>query len=240
MVCRMSEKTGKIEKMSKSKGNVVSPDEIINRYGADSLRLYELFIGPPDVDSEWSDSGIIGIYRFLSKAWNLIHILASDNAFAAEETLAVTQARHRLIHDITDRMEHFKFNTAVSAFMEFINSLSHIKEGVTKNTLREFLILISPFAPHFACQLWEFLQIPDLVFDQDWPVHDDHFLIKEEIEIGVQVKGKLRGSIHISPNATEEEVVAKALAHEGIKKHVGNGPLRKVIYVKGRILNLIN
>jgi leucyl-tRNA synthetase len=192
------------------------------------------------MDSEWSDSGIVGIYRFLSKSWNLIQDFNLGNDFADEESLAVTQARHRLIHDVTDRMEHFKFNTAVSAFMEFINGLSQIREGVTRNTMRDFIILISPFAPHFACQLWEYLQFPDLVFNQQWPLHDDRFLQKDEIEIGVQVKGKLRGSIHIPPDASEEEVVAMALANEGIKKHVGEGPLRKVIYVKGRILNLIN
>ncbi len=240
MVTRMSEKTGKIEKMSKSKGNVVSPDKIIAEYGADSLRLYELFIGPPDLDSEWSDSGIIGISRFLKKAWDSIHRHLSADSFSAEETPAVTRLRHRLIHDVSERMEYFKFNTVVSALMEFINALSQQDEGVTKETFRDFLILTAPFAPHFACELWERMGLPGMVFDSQWPRHDPQYLVQEEIRIGVQVKGKLRGSIELAPEANQEEALEKALADPGIKKHVGDGPLRKIIYVKGRILNLIN
>jgi leucyl-tRNA synthetase len=239
MVCRISAKTGKIEKMSKSKGNTVSPDEIIREYGTDSLRLYELFIGPPDLDSEWSDSGIIGIFRFLKKAWDFILRNQEDGTFSDEEALSVTRLRHRLIHDVTERMEHFKFNTAVSAFMEFINAVSQEKSGVSVETVRDFLVLISPFAPHFACELWERMGFEGMVFDSTWPAHDPQFLVQEEIEIGVQVRGKLRGSIKIAPDAQQDEVVKKALEDEGVKRHVGDAPLRKVIYIKGRILNLI-
>jgi leucyl-tRNA synthetase len=239
MVCRMSEKTGKIEKMSKSKGNVVSPDDIIEKFGTDSLRLYELFIGPPDLDSEWSDSGIIGIYRFLKKAWDLVHRHLENDSFSSSETLDVIRARHRLIHDVTERMEHFKFNTVVSAFMEFVNTLSQEKSGITIETIRDFLVLISPFAPHFACELWERMKFPEMVFDNTWPDYDPKYLEQQEIEIGVQVKGKLRGSIKIAPDAGQEEAVEKALEDEGIKRHVGNNPIKKVIYIKGRILNLI-
>lgn len=240
MVTRQSEKTGKIEKMSKSKGNVVSPDEIINEYGTDTLRLYELFIGPPDLDSEWSDSGIVGIFRFLKKAWLFVLRHKTANTFSTQESLAVTRLRHRLIHDISERMEHFKFNTAVSAFMEFINAASNENEGFTVDTVKDFLVLIAPFAPHFACEMWERLELPGLVFDSTWPVHDPQYLVTEEIEIGVQIKGKLRGSIKIAPDTSQDEAVELALKDENIKKHVGDGPLRKVIYIKGRILNLIN
>jgi leucyl-tRNA synthetase len=240
MVTRMSEKTGKIEKMSKSKGNVVSPDEIMTQYGTDSLRLYELFIGPPDLDSEWSDSGIIGIFRFLKKAWGFVLRHHTDGSFSDSESLEATRLRHRLIHDISSRMEHFKFNTALSAFMEFINAASNVKDGVTRETVRDFLVLIAPFAPHFACELWQRMELPGMVFDGPWPTHDPQYLVTEEIEIGVQVKGKLRGSIIIAPETSQDDAVAMALQDEGIKKHVGDGPLRKVIYIKGRILNLIN
>jgi len=239
MVCRMSDKTGKIEKMSKSKGNVVNPDDIIEKYGTDSLRLYELFIGPPDLDSEWSDSGIIGIYRFLKKAWDLALRLHTDNAFTTAETLPVTRARHRLIHDVTERMESFKFNTAVSAFMEFINSAAQEPTGITKNTLRDFLVLVSPFAPHFACELWEQIKLDKTLFDATWPVHDPKYLILDQVEIGVQIKGKLRASIKIPPEATESEVLKIALEDESIKKHLPGTTIKKVIYVKGRILNLL-
>jgi leucyl-tRNA synthetase len=240
MVTRMSDKTGKIEKMSKSKGNVVSPDEIIERYGTDSLRLYELFIGPPDLDSEWSDTGIIGIFRFLKKAWDTCHRHLDSGSFDESESLTVSRARHRLICDVSERMESFKFNTVVSAFMEFINVVSQQEKGVSRETVRDFLVLISPFAPHFACELWERMKFPGMVFDSRWPQYDPQFLVQEEIRIGVQVKGKLRGSITIAPDAAREEALKIALADATIKKHVGDGPLRKVIYVKGRILNLIN
>ncbi len=239
MVCRVSEKTGKIEKMSKSKGNVVSPDDIINEYGTDSLRLYELFIGPPDLDSEWSDSGVVGIFRFLKKAWGFILRHSEGGTFSDSESPAVTRVRHRLIHDVTERIEHFKFNTAVSAFMEFINSVSQA-EGVSRETVRNFLVLVSPFAPHFACELWERVGFSGMVFDSSWPVHDPQYLVEEEVEIGVQIKGKFRGSITLPPDADQDAALEKALADPGIKKHVGDGPLRKVIYIKGKILNIIN
>lgn len=240
MVTRMSNKTGKIEKMSKSKGNVVSPDEIIKRYGTDSLRLYELFIGPPDLDSEWSDSGIIGIFRFLKKAWDLILQHKDDGTLGDTESLKVTRARHRLIHDVTDRMELFKFNTAVSAFMEFINTIAAEREGIAVDTIKDFLSLISPFAPHFSCELWERLDFEDMVFDSPWPTYDPRYLKQEEIEIGVQIKGKLRSSIKIPPDADQNTALKIALENETVRRHLGEAPPRKVIYVKGRILNLIN
>ncbi|HLP57547.1 MAG TPA: class I tRNA ligase family protein, partial [Candidatus Deferrimicrobium sp.] len=188
----------------------------------------------------WSDAGVIGIFRFLKKSWTLILRHQEDNTFSSEETLPVTQARHRMIHDVTERMEHFKFNTAVSAFMEFINAIFNEEQGVTVETARDFLILLAPFAPHFACELWERLKLPNMVFDAAWPKHDPKYLEKQIVEIGVQVKGKLRGSIKIAPNAEQEEALQKALADPGIRKHVGDGPFKKVIYIKGKILNLID
>ena len=240
MVTRISEKSGKVEKMSKSKGNVVNPDLIIDQYGTDSLRLYELFIGPPDLDSEWSDSGIIGIYRFLKKGWDFILRHQENNSFSKEESIDVKRARHRMIHDVTERIEQFKFNTAVSAFMEFVNAVSGEKSGVSHETIKDFLRLMAPFAPHFASELWQRMGFTGIAFDAGWPTHDPQYLVADEIEIGVQVKGKLRGSIKMPPEAGQEEALAIALANDTIKKYTGDGPFRKVIYVKGRILNIIN
>ncbi len=239
MVTRISEKTGKIEKMSKSKGNVVNPDIIIDKYGTDSLRLYELFIGPPDLDSEWSDSGIIGIFRFLKKGWDFVLRNQENKSFSKDESIDVTRARHRLIHDVTERVEQFKFNTAVSAFMEFINAVSSEKSGVSHRTVKDFLQLMSPFAPHFASELWQRMEFKGMPFDAGWPTHDPQYLVADEIEIGVQVKGKLRGSIKMPPDAGQEEALKIALSFDSIKKYTGEGPFRKVIYVKGRILNII-
>ena len=239
MVCRKSEKTGKVEKMSKSKGNVVSPDDIIKKYGADSLRLYELFIGPPELESEWSDSGVIGIYRFLKRSWDLLGNIRDTLILVPEESLAVKKIRNRLIHDITDRIEKFKFNTAVSAFMEFINTLAKQEEGISTGTIRDFLILITPFAPHFACALWQRFNFEDSVLQKEWPKYDPQYLIEDVVEIGVQIRGKFRGSIRLPKDTGQEDALNAALAEEGIKKHIGGEKIRKVIYIKEKILNII-
>ena len=239
MVTRKSEKTGKVEKMSKSKGNAVSPDEIIESYGTDTLRIYELFIGPPEQDSEWSDRGIVGVYRFLKKTWEMVTGWKDNNSFSSEESVEVKKLRHHLIFNITERVENFKFNTAVSAFMEFVNAVSNMKEGITHETVTHLLVLLSPFAPHFACELWEYLGFSGMVFDSPWPAHDPRFLEDDEVEIGVQVKGKFRGSILIPSEASRESVLEMAMSKDFISRHIGEGPFRKVIYVKGRVLNII-
>jgi len=239
MVTRKSEKTGRIEKMSKSKGNVVSPDGIMADYGTDTLRMYELFIGPPEQDSEWSDRGIVGVYRFLKKTWELLLPWIEADSPRQEESEAVARLRHRVIHDVTERIESFKFNTAVSAFMEFANALTMEKEGMGRDTVRDLLILLAPFVPHFAFELWERAGFDGMVIDARWPEFDPQYLVDNEVEIGVQVRGKFRGSIMVSQNAQEDEVLKKALADPGISRHVGNGELRKVIFIPGRILNII-
>ena len=239
MVTRRSEKTGRIEKMSKSKGNVVSPDDIITKFGTDTLRMYELFIGPPEQDSEWSDRGIIGVYRFLKRTWELVIAWVNQESRREEESDAVKRLRHRMIHDVTDRLESFKFNTAVSAFMEFSNALSLQPEGMGRETVQDLLVLLTPFVPHFTCELWQRAGFPGMALDASWPRHDPRFLLDSEIEIGVQVKGKFRGSIMVPKDADEKAVLALALKDAAILRHVGDGPFRKVIYIPGRILNII-
>lgn len=239
MVCKMSEKTGKLEKMSKSKGNVANPDELVSKYGTDAVRLYELFIGPPELDCEWSDSGITGIHRFLKKSWDLVIKLASDRSFSSNDSGDVLKSRHRLIFNVSERMESFKFNTAISAFMEFMNEISSVPSGISVETVKDFLRLLAPFAPHMACELWEKIGEEGSVFQAGWPEYDMEFVRKDEVVIGVQVCGKLRGSITIPAEAEEQEAVKTALEDEGINRHLAGKTVRKIIYVKGRILNII-
>ncbi|MDD2717562.1 MAG: leucine--tRNA ligase [Candidatus Wallbacteria bacterium] len=239
MVCKVSDKSGRLEKMSKSRGNVVNPDDLVEKYGTDSIRLYELFIGPPDADSEWSDSGIIGIFRFLSKTWDLLVRLQEENAFAVEDGPEILKARHQLIFKATDRMESFKFNTTISAFMEFTNFINSSSEPVSRDTARDILILIAPFAPHFSCELWERIFGSGNPLHQKWPLYDRKYLVVDEIEIGVQVLGKLRGSIKIKLDCTEAEAVELARKDQAISKQIGDKVIKKVIFVKGKILNLI-
>ena len=222
-------------KMSKSKGNVVSPDDLVRDYGCDSLRLYELFVGPPELDSEWDDKGIDGVYRFLNRFWKM----AMDNKDKdVAETDELVKVRHKLVYDITTRLNSFSLNTVVSGFMEYNNKLIDLskKGGVDKNTLETYIILLAPFAPHIAEELWEQFGHTDSVFDQTWPEYDEDAMKDDEIEIPVQVNGKTRCTIFIPADADKDDVLAKA------KEALGNkltGTIRKEIYVPGRIVNIV-
>ena len=222
-------------KMSKSKGNVVSPDELVEDYGCDSLRLYELFVGPPELDSEWDDRGIDGVYRFLSKLWKLCESHKDDNI---EPTKELLRERHLLIHDITTRLESFSLNTVISGFMEHCNNLSALGKdgGIDKETLTTFAVLLAPFAPHIAEELYEMLGHDTSVFAAGWPKYDKALMEADEIEIGVQVNGKMRGTISIPKDCDKDSAIAKAKEMLGDKL---SGNVVKEIYVPGRIVNIV-
>ncbi len=222
-------------KMSKSKGNVVSPDDLVRDYGCDSLRLYELFVGPPDLDSEWDDTGIDGVYRFLNRFWKM----AMDNKDKdVPETPELTKTRHKLIYDITQRLESFNLNTVVSGFMEYNNKLIELsrKTGVDKTTLETYTILLAPFAPHIAEEIWEQLGHTDSVFTQAWPEYDEEAMKEDEIVIPVQVNGKTRCTISIAVNVPKEDVLS--LAKDTLGDRI-KGTIRKEIYVPGKIVNIV-
>ncbi|MBO6112704.1 MAG: leucine--tRNA ligase [Lachnospiraceae bacterium] len=222
-------------KMSKSMGNVISPDDLVRDYGCDSLRLYELFVGPPALDSEWDDRGIDGVYRFLAKFWNL----AQDNMdkFIAP-TEELERLRHQLIHTITSRLDSFSLNTVVSGFMEFNNKLGELSRngGIDKETVETFTVLLAPFAPHIAEELWRDLGHTDSVFSQKWPVADESKMREDTKEIAVQINGKLRATVSIPVDAAKEEAI------EAGKKAVQDkltGNIVKEIYVPGKIINIV-
>ena len=222
-------------KMSKSKGNVVSPDDLVRDYGCDSLRLYELFVGPPELDSEWDDKGIDGVYRFLNRFWKM----AMDNKDKdVAETDELIKIRHKLVYDITTRLNSFSLNTVVSGFMEYNNKLieQSKKGGVDKTTLETYTILLAPFAPHIAQELWEQFGHTDSIFDQRWPEYDEDAMKDDEIEIPVQVNGKTRCTIFIPTDANKDDVLAKA--KEALGKKL-TGTIRKEIYVPGKIVNIV-
>ena len=222
-------------KMSKSKGNVVSPDDLVRDYGCDSLRMYELFVGPPELDSEWDDKGIDGVYRFLNRFWKMaMENLDKD----VPETRNLLKVRNKLVFDISQRLNSFSLNTVVSGFMEYNNTLIDLtkKGGVDKKTLETFTILLAPFAPHIAEELWEQFGHTDSVFDQTWPTYDEEAMKDDEIQIPVQVNGKTRVVIDIPVDAAKDDVLAKA------KEALGNkltGTIRKEIYVPGKIVNIV-
>ncbi|MBR1445433.1 MAG: class I tRNA ligase family protein, partial [Firmicutes bacterium] len=224
-------------KMSKSMGNVVSPDELVEKYGCDSLRMYELFVGPPEVDSEWDDSGIDGVFRYLNKTWKFVEEY-KDKIIDTNKDLE--RARHKLICEITKRLEALTLNTVVSGFMEFTNNIIKVAKKyncVDKETLDALVILLSPFTPHIAEEMWETLGHSESVFREKWPEYDESKIKEDTVEIAVQINGKVKGSVATAVDAAKEEVI------ENAKKALGNKldglTIVKEIYVPGRIVNIV-
>ncbi len=222
-------------KMSKSKGNVVSPDELVEKYGCDSLRMYELFIGPPELDSEWDDRGIEGVYRFINKVWKLV-----DENTPVNENKEMERIRHKLIRDITVRMESFNLNTVVSGFMEYTNKLLDLQKkegGLANETLKALVILLAPFTPHVSEELWAKVGGSGSVFENTWPTYDEEKMKDDEVEIVVQMTGKIAARMMISPEASQDEALAKAKAL--IEQKLEGKTIVKEIYVPGRIVNFV-
>jgi leucyl-tRNA synthetase len=192
-------KSGKAEKMSKSKGNVVNPDDLVREFGCDSLRLYELFVGPPELDALWNDHGIEGVYRFLKRAWHWVYI--HNGAWTATPSRQMLTLRHVLIKNVTERLEDLRMNTIVSSFMEFVNAVSDINEAPDKETVEAFLIALAPFVPHFAEELWQNTGHQPSIFFQKWPVWDPAFTTADTVTVAVQINGKLRGTINVHAEA---------------------------------------
>ena len=224
-------------KMSKSMGNVVSPDDLIEDYGCDALRMYELFVGPPEMDAEWDDRGIDGVRRFLGRFWNLVTENADKNFAETAETVKI---RHKLVYDITTRLENFNLNTVVSGFMEYTNKLIDLSKkqgGIDKATLETAVTLLAPFAPHLAEELWEQLGHNTSVFvGNPWPSYDEEAMKEDEIEIAVQINGKVKGKITIPADADKDAAIAAAKAALE-DKYPEN--IVKEIYVPGRIVNIV-
>ena len=223
-------------KMSKSKGNVISPDDLVRDYGCDSLRMYELFVGPPELDAEWDDRGIEGVYRFLSRFWNLVMDNKDKNIKASKEMI---KARHKMIHMITTRLEGFSLNTVISGFMECNNNLIAIAKkegGMDKETLEAAVLLLAPFAPHMGEELWEELGHTDSVFHHEWPAHDEEAMKDDEVEIPVQVNGKTKAVISIPVDISKEDAIAKTKEVLGDKL---SGNIIKEIYVPKKIVNIV-
>ncbi len=223
-------------KMSKSKGNVVSPDDLVRDYGCDSLRLYELFVGPPELDAEWDDRGIEGVSRFLNRFWNLV---MDNKDKEIEATREMIKLRHKLVYDIEYRFNQFSLNTVISGFMEYNNKMIDLAKkegGIDKETLRTFVILLAPFAPHIGEELWQQLGGTDSVFHAQWPECDEEAMKDDEIEVAVQVNGKTRSVIHLPADISKED--ALAAGREAVKDKLA-GNIVKEIYVPGKIINIV-
>ena len=236
MICGRDRETGKPTKMSKSLGNIVSPDDIVNDYGCDALRLYELFVGPPELDSIWDDAGIDGISRFIKRFYSMV----IDNAEKdVAETPELLRLRHGLIKDITQRLESFNLNTVISAFMEYNNKFVDLTKstGVDKETLKTMVKLIAPFAPHIGEELWEVLGGTDSVFHTEWPEFDEAHLKADTITLPVQVSGKTRVTVDVPADADKDTIIA--LGKEALGDRLDGKTIIKEIYVPGKIINIV-
>ena len=225
------------QKMSKSKGNVVSPDDLVRDYGCDALRMYELFVGPPELDADWDDRGIEGVSRFLNKFYKLVMDNKDKNVEADRELLRV---RANLISDIEQRFNAFSLNTVIAGFMEYNNKLIDLgkKTGVDKETLKAFTILLAPFAPHIGEELWEELGEEGSVFHAKWPTFDESHKEVDTIEVPVQINGKTKLVIELDVNVSKEDAIEagkKALTEAGKLE----GTIRKEIYVPKKIINIV-
>jgi len=259
MICKRSEKDGQLYKMSKSKGNVVSPDELIRQYGADTVRLYTLFIGPPEKDAEWNDDGIEGAYRFLRRVWRRVYeqrellsagrLLKPDQSVMRAPERDLFRKTHETIHRVTRDLEgDFHFNTAVAQIMELMNAMdafpldekvSDQSKAVFRHAMETVVLLLAPFTPHMAEELWVELGHPAGLLKASWPVADPVALARDQVEIAVQVNGKLRGTILLPVGLDKAAVESAALAHPPVAKWARREYLVKSILIPDKLLNLV-
>ncbi len=235
MVLKLSAKSGLVEKMSKSKGNVVNPDEIVQNYGSDALRMYILFMGPPELDCEWQDSGLEGIKRFLNKLWNFVTD-ANNITIDENESIETKKRFHKFLKDYQERLTHFKPNTAISAMMEWLNDITSKNEKLGKTNLENLLISLSVLAPFVTSELLEKLLNKKLQ-DCKWPVYDAKLAAENLTTIAVQVNGKLRANIEVITGSDQTKV--EELAKTEISKWLENKEIIKVIFVKDKIINFV-
>ncbi|XOB40120.1 MAG: leucine--tRNA ligase [Candidatus Nealsonbacteria bacterium] len=222
-------------KMSKSFGNVLNPDDIVREYGADTLRAYEMFMGPFDQTIIWNSQGVKGVYRFLDRLWNLT-LECAKNENSAKKTV---KAIHKLNKKIQEDMEVVKFNTAIAAFMEFINFCFENKKDIGKDTIQRMLILLAPFVPHITEELWHYLGNKDSVHNQPWPKYDSGLIKEEIITLIIQVNGRVRDKVEVKADISEKEARDLTLSREKIKKRIGEKEIKKIIFVPGKLINIV-
>jgi len=249
-------------KMSKSKGNIVDPDEIVNKYGADTARLFTLFAAPPDRDLEWSNEGVEGSSRFLTRVWRLAYQIVSqleksgninaklpsvDNL--GPKSRDVRRVVHAALKKVTDDIgERFTFNTAIAAIMEMINAIYELKDdvfsenfgpAVLKEALEILTIMLAPFAPHITEEIWHEIGHSDSVHEQVWPDYDENALVVKSIEIAVQLNGKVKDRITVGVEDDEKTVLEIAMKNEKISSAMEGRQIKKSIYISGKLLNIV-
>jgi leucyl-tRNA synthetase len=224
--------------MSKSRGNVINPDEMIEKYGADALRLYEMFMGPLEQSKSWSMDGIEGSKRFLDRVYRLYDEEEYIKKYTTENDHKLDYVYHYSVKKITSDYENLTFNTAISQMMIFINEV-YKQEKIYLPYLEGFAQLIAPMCPHFGNEIWQKLHHQEIIDFVPWPTYDEAILVQQKISIAVQICGKVREVIEIDANSSEKEIEEIALNHPGIKARLEGKQIKKIIVIKGKIVNIV-
>jgi len=227
------------QKMSKSRGNVVNPDEMIDRFGADAVRLYEMFMGPLEAMKPWSTRGVEGVTRFLERVWRMI--VNEEGRLSAAVVSSVAALEHqRILHQtikkVTEDIEHLRFNTAISQMMVFTNEMTKLEQR-PRSLIEPFVLVLSPFAPHLAEELWALLGHQPSVSQQSWPAFDPALTVSDRLTIPIQINGKLRGKIEVGPDVGRQEI--EAFARQEAAEWLQGKELKKIIYVEKKLINFV-
>ena len=222
------------EKMCKSRGNVINPDDIVAEIGADAFRMYEMFMGAFDQAIPWSTEGARGCRRFLERVWRLQDMLDRRRGRAPRDGRPRVNA---MIKKVSEDYERMKYNTAIAAMMSYVNEI-YTRGSVTRGELRALLLCLNPVSPHMTEEMWEICGFGEPIYTQSWPTYDENKLVADEVEIAVQIKGKVRGRIMV-PASLGKDDGEKLLENETVKKLVGDAQVKKIIFVPGRLLNIV-
>jgi len=223
--------------MSKSRGNVINPDEIIEQYGADALRVYEMFMGPLEDDKPWDENGVKGIRRFLDKVWNL----QEKVSFGTQSNMGSFHSHsflHKTIKKVTEDLENLKFNTAIAEMMKLVNEFYKAEHNIGVESYRLLIKMLSPFAPHISEELWEKHGDTKDSFN-NWPSYNTELMDELVMTLAIQINGKVRDTLTVATVSSEEHIKKMALASEKVKKWLDGNEPKKVIYVKGKIVNVV-
>ncbi|MCD4704561.1 class I tRNA ligase family protein [bacterium] len=222
------------QKMSKSLGNVVNPDEVVEEYGADSFRMYEMFMGPLEDSKPWNIDGIKGLRRFLDKNWRYF----SDINYGDESNNQVVSILHKTIKKVTEDIENFRFNTAISSLMVCLKILSSLNSP-DKTLVDSYLIMLSAFAPHICEEIWQKLGNEGFICRQEWPKYDEKLIVEDKINLPIQINGKLRATLEIEVDISEDDLKKQILGLENVQRFIDGKEIVKFIYIKGKIVNIV-
>lgn len=223
------------EKMSKSRGNVINPDDVVKEHGADALRLYEMFMGPLEATKPWQTNQLSGVVRFRDRVFSLVMGTVSNTPATGE----ILREMHKTIKKVTFDIDCLSFNTAISALMVFTNKLKELDTPPPKEAVEILVLLLSPFAPHVAEEAWEMLGHKKSLSKNAWPLHDEELCVDSTVVVAIQVNGKVRGKVELAKDLTQDAALAEALMQPSVKKYTEGMKVSKVVYVPGRILNIV-